>query len=275
MRFNYIVRPNQRTESLWPLKIFRTIDEFSEILSILTELGQRLPQLRDNPIYAASIPHYLSIAAYKFITAGPRTTSGGLECQTAFGFVTFYRAPMSNWTRLGSKGIVLAVEAFWFKDDNVDSQLPVWSFMASLARKMGFHGVCIAKRSINTPASLDELLRRGDLGGDPILPDSTALQADVEGIYSAFANGSLSQKAFLAPCIRIFPQGLFGFYPGSPSFVDAVFYRGEGRLVNGTQWDCRNLKELAALFMERGFPARASGSFAAGPYRNRSCTRAT
>jgi hypothetical protein len=182
-----------------PIEDIRTIDEFSEILSILMELGQRLPQLCDNPIYAASIPHYLSSAAYKFITAGPRTTSGGLESQTAFGFVTFCRSPMSN-------GIVPAVEAFWFKDDDLDSQLPVWSFMASLARKMGFHGVCIVRRSINTPTSLEELLRRGELGGDPILPDSVGLHPDVAGIYSAFADGPLSQKLFPASCIRIYPH---------------------------------------------------------------------
>jgi len=236
------------------IEVVRTSAEFNEKLSILTELGQRLPQLRDNPIYGASITHYSSSAAYKFITAGPHATSGGLESQIAFGFVTFYQSPMSN-------GMVLAVEAFWFKDDNLDAQLPVWSFLASLARKMGFHGVCIARGSINTPTSLEELLRRGELGGDPILPDTVGLQPDVEGIYSAFADGPLSKKLFLASCTHIFPQEFFGSFTGSPNAGNAVFYRGEGRIKNEPYWNCGNLSELAALFMERGFPARASGSY--------------
>ncbi len=233
----------------------RSTDDFGEMLGIATKLEQRLPQLRGNPIYLASIPHYLSSGAYKFITVGPRPALGGLESQTAFGFVTFYRAPMSN-------GIVLAVEAFWFEDESIETQLPVWSFIVSLARKMDFHGVCIAKSSINTPASLEELLRHGALGGDPVLPDSVGLQSDVEGIYSAFTDGPLSLKLFPAQCIRIFPQEFFGFFAGSPISGDAVLYRGEGRLVNKPHWNCQNLKELAELFMEYGFPTRASGSFA-------------
>lgn len=237
------------------MNVIRSTDKFGEILTILTELGQRLPPLRDNPLFLASLPHYMSSAAYKFITVGPKTTDGGLENQTAFGFVTFYRAPMSN------NGLVLAVEAFWFEDDNLDSQLPVWSYLAALARQMDFRGVCIAARSTNTPGSLEELVRRGELDGDPVLPDTVGIMPDVEGIYSAFADGPLSQEVLLTPCVRIFPQEFFGFFAGAPCAEDAVFYRGEGRLVNEPHWNCRSFEELAAMFMERGFPARGTGRF--------------
>jgi hypothetical protein len=235
-------------------EVIQTSDEFGLIFSILTELGQRLPQLTGNPLYESSIPHYLSSGAYKFITAGP--ASGGLEEQRAFGFVTFYPAPLLK------NGIVLAVEAFWFEDDDLDSQLPVWSFLADLARKMDFQGTCIARGSTNTPASLEALVKRGQLGGDPILPDVVGLMPSVGGLYSAFAEEALSPELFLASCIRIYPQELLGFFAGAASARDAVFYRGEGRLVNEPHWRCRNLEELADLFMERGFPARAPGIFA-------------
>ena len=73
--------------------MIRFTDEFPEILRILTELGHRLPQLRDNPLYTESIPHYLSSGAYKFVVEGP-AAGATIEDATAFGFVSFYRAPM-------------------------------------------------------------------------------------------------------------------------------------------------------------------------------------
>ena len=233
--------------------VIRTTDDFGEMLAILTELGQRLPQLRDNPLYEASIPLYLSSGAYKFLTAGP--AGGRLEEQRAFGLVTFYPAPLLD------NRIVLAVEALWFEDDDLKAQLPVWAFTASLARKMGFQGTCIARGSINKPAALEALLKRGYLGSDPVLPDVVGLMPDVEGIYSAFTEGPLSKKLLLAPCIRIYPHELLGSFAGVMDPRDTLFYRGEGRLVNEPHWRCRDYEELADLFMERGFPARAQGFF--------------
>jgi hypothetical protein len=96
--------------------MIRSTDEFREIIWILAELGKRLLQLRDNQLYLTSIPHYLSSGAYKFFIAGPDSASGAIEDATAFGFVTFYRAPMQE-------RIVLAVEAFWFADDQLEAQL--------------------------------------------------------------------------------------------------------------------------------------------------------
>jgi hypothetical protein len=226
---------------------------------IATELGRRLPRLRDDPLYEASIPYYISNVAYKFIIATARTSSTPLEDAAAFGFVTFYRAPMSN-------GKVLAVEAFWFKDESVDAQLPVWSHIAALARRMNFHGVCISRDSVNKPSSLEELVVHGEIDGDPILLDSVALWPEIEPkdegrIYSAFADGPLPRNVFLAPCVRIYPQEFVDRFAGRPSECTVPFYRGEGRLANEAYWHCRDVEELASSFMEQGFPARGDGVF--------------
>jgi hypothetical protein len=228
----------------------RSTDEFRKIGWILAELGQRLSQLRDNQLYLTSIPHYLSSGAYKFFVAGPDSASGAIEDATAIGFVTFYRAPMHEW-------IFLAVEAFWFADNQLDAQLPVWTAIASLAKRMAFHGICVSDRSVNTPNTIHELVSRGELDGNPIGKGTILLQADVQGIYSAFSDGPLGAAAFLATCVQNQIFDLAGF----PSTDDGPFYRGEGRLVNVPHWQCRDLDELGAWFMQHGFSVRGAGEF--------------
>jgi len=232
----------------------RSTDDLRELVWIVTELGERLPQLRGNQSYLASIPHYLSSGAYKFFVAGPSSASEAIEDATAFGFVTFYRAPMLE-------RIVLAVEAFWFASDQLDAQRPVWTAIASLAKRMEFHGVCVNETSVNTRNALRELVSSGQLDGDPIGRENILLQADVHGIYSSLSGGPLGAAAFFAPCVRIFtlrvPVDLAGF----PCADDGPFYRGEGRLVNVPHWECRDVDELCAWFRQHGFPAREAGQF--------------
>jgi hypothetical protein len=232
----------------------RSTDDQREIVWILVQLGQRLPQLRDNPLYFASIPHYLSIGAYKFFVGSPGAVPGEIEDATAFGFVTFYRSPMQE-------RIVLAVEAFWFADHELAAQLPVWRAIVSLTKKMEFHGVCISERSVNTPDALQELVRRGELDGDPVVRERTLLQADDEAIYSAFSDGPLETAAFLAPCVRIFTLRVPVDLAGVPCMDDGPFYRGEGRLINMPHWVCRDVGELGSRFMQHGFSARKFGQF--------------
>src|SRR2546423_1067173 len=97
---------------------------------------------------------------------------------------------------------------------------------------------------------LQELVARGELDGAPIGRGTILLQADVQGIYSAFSDGPLGAAAFLAQCARIFtlrvPVDLAGF----PCLDDGPFYRGEGRLVNLPHWQCRDLDELGAWFRQ-------------------------
>ncbi|WP_411728721.1 hypothetical protein [Methyloglobulus sp.] len=71
------------------IEVVRTCDEFSQELWILKELGQCLQQLRDNPIYLTSIPHYLLNAAYKFITLARVQHLAGLRCWYRLIFFNF------------------------------------------------------------------------------------------------------------------------------------------------------------------------------------------
>src|SRR5215813_6227760 len=148
-----------RKEIPMPGTILRFSDEFADFVWVLSELGNRLPQLQNNGLYLASIPEILTSAAHKYIVAGPTETA--LEEATAFGIVRFFQAPMEERH-------VLAVEAMWFAADQLDLQLPVWRYVASIAKKMNFHGVCVNERSVNTPEALKDLLARGDLDGDPV-----------------------------------------------------------------------------------------------------------
>lgn len=257
--------PNQLRRAAWlvgRLKIngmanmeVRSTDEFSEIVWILSQLGERLPQLRNNNLYLASIPIYVSSGAYKFLVAGPDGAAGSPEDWTAFGFVTFYRAPMME-------RIVLAVEAFWFAEDQLDVQLPVWRAIASLTKRMKFHGICVSERSINTPNALNDLVARGDLGGDPVARATIRLQAEVGNIYSAFSDGPLGTAVFPATCIRVYTLRLLVDLKGVSCANDVQFYRGEGRLENLPHWRCRDMNELTAWFKKHGFSARKAGPFA-------------
>ena len=232
----------------------RSTDEFGEILWILTELGERLPQLRNNQSYLTSIPHYLSSGAYKFFVAAPTAATEAIENATAFGFVTFYRLPMGE-------RIALAVEAFWFTDDQLDAQFPVWTAIASLAKRMEFHGICVSEHSVNTPNALNELVWRGELDGDPVARESVLLQADVPGIYSAFSDGPLGTAAFSTPCVRIYTLRVPVDLAGVPCADDGPFYRGEGRVDNLPHWQFKDLEELGVWFKQHGFSARETGQF--------------
>jgi hypothetical protein len=126
---------------------------------------------------------------------------------------------------------------------------------------MDFHGVCVSERSVNTPSALQELVSRGELDGAPVGQGTILLQADVQGIYSAFSDGPLGTAAFLAPCVRIFTLLLPVDLAGCPCADDGPFYRGEGRIVNVPYWQCRDLDELGLWFMQHGFSARGVGQF--------------
>ena len=234
--------------------MLRITDEFHEIIGILTELGRRLPQLRENPLYAASIPHYLSSGAYKFVIEGPDGADATIENASAFGFVTFYRAPMME-------RIALAVEAFWFASDDLEAQRPVWMLIAKLAKSMDFHGVCISERSVNTPTALHRMVREGEIQGNPVGLESILLQADVHGIYSSFADGPLKESAFVVRCVRIYTLKVPIDLAGVPCADDGPFYRGEGRLVNLPHWRCESVDELGLWFIRNGFQAREDGRF--------------
>jgi len=234
--------------------VLRFAEQFHEIFWILTQLGERLPRLRDDPLYHASIPHFLSSGAYKFLVDEPHGSRASMDTATAFGFVTFYKAPMME-------RLVLAVEALWFARDDLEAQMPVWRFIATLARQMEFHGVCLDEQSVNAPRALAELSARGTLDGDPVGSETVLLQLDAPGIYSSFTDGPVTGGAFLARCLRIYTLRVRVDLDGVASTDVDALYRGEGRLANPPHWACGDLDELGRRFMARGFDARAPGRF--------------
>ncbi len=88
------------------MQSIRATDDPGEMIWIAMELSNRLPQLKHNELFAASIPQFLSLAGYKFMIA----EDDRFDQRSAFGLLTFYKAPMIE-------SIFLAVEAMWFRDD--------------------------------------------------------------------------------------------------------------------------------------------------------------
>src|SRR6266849_8367706 len=104
----------------------------AEMLSIAWQLKERLPQLRDNEIFLSSIPHFLQSPAYKFFVVEDELSEEFSE-PSAFGLLTFYKNPMDD-------RVILAVEALWFTDEQLEKQLWIWAAIASIAKRMEFHG---------------------------------------------------------------------------------------------------------------------------------------
>jgi hypothetical protein len=172
----------------------RSTDDLAEMIRIATELQNRLPQLRDDALFAASIPQFLSSAGYKFIIAEDGRSDG--PC--ALGLITFYKAPMIDT-------LVLVIEAIWFRDESLQDQLWIWSGLISFAQKLDFFGACVTKKSVNIPSALDRLVQRGvwEAPGKryKVQRGSPVLQGTAPGVYSAFSKEAQSGSAFFAPCI--------------------------------------------------------------------------
>jgi hypothetical protein len=225
----------------------------AEMLSIAWQLKERLPQLRDNEIFLYSIPYFLQSPAHKFFVVEDELSERISE-RSAFGLLTFYKNPMDD-------RVMLAVEALWFADEQLENQLWIWAAIASIAKRMEFHGVCISEQSVNTPATLSELLKRGELNGDPVgLVHDLPLQGATEGVYSAFTEKPGS-AAFFASCYRIYTLKELVDFEGVPSDSTKPLYRGEGRIKIGPYEHCKNLEELIEEIFNSGFPARGSGDF--------------
>lgn len=43
------------------------------------------------------------------------------------------------------ESILLAVEAMWFSDENLENQLWIWADLVSYAQKLEFAAVCVTK----------------------------------------------------------------------------------------------------------------------------------
>ena len=214
---------------------FRETANPVEMLSIAWQLRERLPQLSENEMFFSSIPYFLQSEASKFFVVEDDSPDEFSE-PYALGLLTFYKTPIDD-------RVVLAVEALWFADEQLENQLWIWTAIASIAERMEFHGVCISERSVNTPATLRELLERGELNGYPVGKDNVLLQGATEGIYSAFTDKP-SNAAFLASCYRIYTLKVLIDLEGVPSHSTKPLYRGEGRINISPYGHCKNPEEL-------------------------------
>ena len=231
---------------------FRETSNPIEMSTIAWQLKERLPQLRENEMFLSSIPYFLQSETYKFFIVEDDSPDEFSE-RYALGLLTYYDTPMDD-------RVVLAVEALWFADDQLENQLWIWAEIASIAKRMEFNGVCISERSVNTPATLRELLERGKVNGYPVGRDNVLLQGAAEGIYSAFTDKP-SNAAFLAPCYRIYTLKVLIDLEGVPSDSTKPLYRGEGRINISPYGHCKNPEELVKEVFSNGFSARGHGDF--------------
>jgi hypothetical protein len=214
------------------------------MIRIAMQLRDRLPQSRGNELFAASIPQFVSMAGYKFVIAEDDRSPE--PC--AFGLLTFYKAPMIE-------SMVLAVEAMWFRDEELEDQLWIWADLAAYAQKLEFAALCVTEKSTNTPAALRSLVQSGELGRYAVQTARPMLQGTAPGLYSTFSEAAQSGSAFFAPCIVIAPLVSVD-WSGMPSESAKPLYRGEGRVKVEGAWDCRDYQELIGYFREKGFLPR-------------------
>jgi hypothetical protein len=173
---------------------YRETDSPGEMLWIFDELMNRLPQLTKNTLFLKSTVHFLRYGDYKCFIVEYAANEYPKQ-PYAFGLIKLYQMP---WIEQAA----IAVEAAWFAEDNFKNQAPIWAIIASKASRMNLEGVCIAPRSIETPAILDDMLRHGEVGGNPVIKNEFLLQGARSGIYSAFTNEP-TEAAFLSSCIMI------------------------------------------------------------------------
>jgi hypothetical protein len=231
------------------MRSIRATDNLAEMIRIAMELRNRLPQLEHDELFAASIPQFLSLAGYKFIIAEDDRS----DQPCAFGLLTFYKAPVI-------KSIFLAVEAIWFRDENLEDQLWIWADLVSYAEKLEFAAVCVAEKSVNTPVALGRLEKCGAFGRElgkkyGVERGRPVLQGTAPGLYSAFSEDAQSGSAFFAPCIVVAPLVPVN-WSGVPSQNAKPLYRGEGRLEVDGAWYCQDYPELIEHFLKEGFPPR-------------------
>ncbi len=158
------------------------------------------------------------------------------------------------------ESIVLAVEAIWFREENLEDQLWIWADLISYAEKLKFEAVCVAERSVNTPTALERFEKCGTFGKElgkkyGVEKGRPLLQGTSPGLYSAFSEDVQTGSAFFAPCIVVAPLVPVD-WSGVPSQNTKPLYRGEGRLEVDGAWSCKDYQELIDHFLKEGFTPR-------------------
>ncbi len=222
-----------------------------EMLWIAFELMNRLPHLRDGALFAASVPQFMSLPGCKFVIA----TDDRSDQPCALGLIALYRAP-------AVASHIFAVEAMWFRDEALETQLWIWAFLSAYVKKLDFAALCVTEKSVITKGALEQLVQSGGFVWDgdhrhALGRGQPLLQGTVPGLYSVFSEGAQSGSAFYAPCVMIVPLAPVD-WSGVPDQSQGPLYRGEGRLKVDGAWDCGGHTELLDHLRRTGFAPRTA-----------------
>jgi hypothetical protein len=226
----------------------RISDEPASAVKVFSALAEHIHELPCGQWFEESLQRIMLDRTYRFVTA--EDEPGGPLA--AAGVITFFLQPMADTH-------VLAVEALWFRDDDLGAQLPVWRALVTLSQRMEFGGVCISANSTNTVPALRELAERGVLDDCPVTLCRIPLQkqGNPSPVRSAFSNDTINDSAFISvPAVVVHTHKIQMDLSGREYVGSAPLYRGEGRLECLPHWDCTDLDALAAVHFAKGFHAR-------------------
>jgi hypothetical protein len=187
--------------------------------------------------------------SYRFVVADDGR-AGPLD---AAGVVTFFKQPMVD-------DHILAVEALWFREDELPAQLAVWRALATWVRQLDFGALCISRYSVNKPNALHNLIENGALDSDPVTVSRLPLQKEgnPSPVYSAFADELIEGRAFISiPTGVVHTRKMIVDLAGREYTGGRPLYRGEGRLERGSHWKCKDLDALANVIFANGFTPRS------------------
>jgi hypothetical protein len=238
----------------------RITDEPASVARVLATIVEHIHELPCGPGLGENLERIIQDASYRFVMAA----DGHRGPLAAAGVVTFFLQPMIDQH-------LLAVEALWFRDDQLSTQLPVWRSLVELSQRMEFGGACVSPRSTNAASALRELIERGALDGYPVTVSRVPLQkqGNPSPLHSAFSEDAITGSAFISvPVALIHTRKAEVDLSGREYAGSAPLYRGEGRLACPPHWDCADLDALAALHFAKGFYARprALPSGSAAPF---------
>ncbi len=226
----------------------RISDEPEDVLRVISALAEHLNELPCGPGLAQNLKRIVTDGSYRLVI-GDDGRGGPLSVA---GVITFFLQPMAETN-------VLAVEAMWFRDDELEAQLPVWRMLVTFSQKLEFGGVCVSPKSTNAANAFRQLTELATLDSCPITIGSLALQkvGNPSPVHSAFSEDLIADKLFFSvPVVIVNTRKVQIELDGREYVGSGPMYRGEGRLSFLPHWECADLDALAAVHFTKGFYAR-------------------